>query len=223
MRTALFLTWPQAKQCCSDVVFVHMCVSARCELFLADVIRWTWRRGKGIPSHQDEGWTTESGKVGACLSVSCPMDMLLMGALLILVWLCLLSPPLIFSLPLPFSPSSLPLLSPLLFFLPLFTSFSNYLPQHSWIQGIRFTYSVLYSVVVLFPTTCDSGRQSGKHIWCEWPITLIHTPHILTSGTDIYGNYDAFSATGFEKCMSIFSQEMRALNPTCSCDGGSCV
>ena len=70
---------------------------------------------------------------------------------------------------------------------------------------------MLYSVVVLFPTTCDSGRQSGKHIWCEWPIALIHTPYILTSGTDIYGNPDAFSATGFEKRMSIFSQEMRAL------------
>ena len=31
-------------------IIVQICVSGRCELFLADVIRWTWRIGKGTPS-----------------------------------------------------------------------------------------------------------------------------------------------------------------------------
>ena len=62
-------------------------------------------------------------------------------------------------------------------------------------------------------------KMSGKHLWCEWPIALIRTPYMLTSGTDI------IMMTGFEECMSTFSQEKMALNTVCedSCDGGSYV
>ena len=69
---------------------------------------------------------------------------------------------------------------------------------------------MLYSVVVLLHTTSENGKQSGKHLWCEWPIALII--YILTSRTDIRViNPDAF-ATGFGERMRTFSQEKRALN-----------
>ena len=59
-------------------------------------------------------------------------------------------------------------------------------------NGYSLAYSVLYSVVVLLPH--ENGKQSGKHLWCERSISCFnpHTIHIYThmmsSGTDIYGN-----------------------------------
>ena len=68
---------------------------------------------------------------------------------------------------------------------------------------------MLYSLVVLLHTTYENGKQSGKHLWCEWPIALII--YILTSGqTFKVINPDAF-ATGFGERMRTFSQEKRAL------------
>ena len=55
---------------------------------------------------------------------------------------------------------------------------------------------MLYSVVVLLPTTYENGKQSGKHLWCEWQIALI-----IQEQAFIAINHDAF-ATGFEEHMS---------------------
>ena len=60
---------------------------------------------------------------------------------------------------------------------------------------------MLYSVVVLLPTTYENGKQSGKHLWCEWRIALI-----IQEQAFMAINHDAF-ANGFEECMCT------ALNP----------
>ena len=125
-------TWPQAMLLWGRyVLFVQMCVSARCELFLADVIRWRWGRGKGTPEHPTRMRGRPLWKGGCMCMFVCaiPTDMLPRGVLLICVMFCVLSPPLLPSSllsspfpplaislsllpPLHFSPSSLPLLSP---------------------------------------------------------------------------------------------------------------
>ena len=63
---------------------------------------------------------------------------------------------------------------------------------------------MLYSVVVVLPTTYENGKQSGKHCYTY---TYSHQGQ-----TFVVINSDAF-ATGSEECMSTFSQEKRALNP----------
>ena len=134
---SLFLTWPQAMLLWGRyVLFVQMCMSARCELFLADVIRWTWRRGKGTPDHPTRMRGGLLWKGGCMYMFVCAMSHgyvakgctahlcdVLQACYPILCSHILFSPPLPLlspSLPLP-SPTS-PLLSPLplLFFFPLF-------------------------------------------------------------------------------------------------------
>ena len=66
-----------------------------------------------------------------------------------------------------------------------------------------------HSAVVLLPH--ENGKQSGKHLWCERPIALIHTPD-LTIHTHIRDT-QLIMMPGFEERMSTFSQEQRALNP----------
>ena len=117
------------------------------------------------------------------------------------------------------SPSSL--LFPFSSSFPSFTSFSTYLPQHSWIQGIQFGHDgrpILCCTQWWSFCPSHMSRQSGKHLWCEWPIALICTPYLLTDISDAF-------ATGFEEHMSTFSQEKLEGFEYCedSCDGGSCV
>ena len=56
------------------------------------------------------------------------------------------------------------------------------------------------------------GRQSGKHLLCEWPIALIIYMYSHQGQTFVAIIPDAFT-TGFEEHMSTFSQEVRALDP----------
>ena len=98
----------------------------------------------------------------------------------------LFSPPLPLLLPsLPLSYPSSPLLFPLplLFFFPLF----HFLLQLFAPDSLAMMFCAVLSGGLL-PNTYENGKQSGKHLWCEWPIALIRTPYILTSGTDIYDN-----------------------------------
>ena len=128
-------------------------------MFLADVIRWRWRRGKGTLSHQDEGWTTlERWVYVYFLCVPCITDMLLRGVLLIYRCdgvLAILS----FAPPLPscliFS-SPLPLLFPLLFSLFLFHFLLHLLaPAGCW------GYS-LAMMIVIFCGVLSGGPLVGR-------------------------------------------------------------
>ena len=103
------------------IALIQMCVSARCELFVANVIRWTWRRGKGTLDHPTRMRGGPLWK-GGCMCIfvcamTCVMFCLLSPPLLPSSLLSSPSPPLVFSsslsLPPPSSPSSLPLLPPL--------------------------------------------------------------------------------------------------------------
>ena len=87
--------------------------------------------------------------------------------------------PLIFLSPLPPPP---PL--PLLFFFPLF-HFLLQLFAPTQLDSLAMMFCAVLSGA-LFPTTYENGKQSGKHLWCKWPIALIRAPYMLTSaGTDI--------------------------------------
>ena len=176
-----------------------MCMSARCELFLADVIRWTWRRGKGTPNHPTRMRGGLLWKGGCMYMFVCAMshgyvakgctahlcDVLQASCYPLLCSHILFSPPL--PLLLPSLPLSSPLLSPLplLFFFPLL-HFILQLFAPTQLDSLAMMFCAVLSGGLL-PTTYENGKQSGKHLWCEWPIALIHSPYMLTSGTDIYG------------------------------------
>ena len=145
MRTALFLTWPQAMLLWGR--YVQMCMSAS-ELFLADVIRWTWRRGKGTLDHPTRMRGGLLWKGGCMYMFVCAMSHgyvakgctaylcdVLQACYPLICSHILFSPPLPLLLPsFPLSSTSSPLLSPLPLSssFPSFTSFSNYLPQIVW-------------------------------------------------------------------------------------------
>ena len=177
-----------------------MCMSARCELFLANVIRWTWRKGKGTPDHPTRMRGGLLWKGGCKYMFVCAMSHgyvakgctahlcdVLQACYPLLCSHILFSPPLpLLSPSLPRSSPSSPLLSPLplLFFFPLF----HFLLQLFAPDSLAMMFCAVLSGGLL-PNTYENGKQSGKHLWCEWPIALIRTPYMLTSGTDIYGNY----------------------------------
>ena len=48
-----------------------------------------------------------------------------------------------------------------------------------------------------------NGKQSGKHLWCEWPIALL-----IQGQAFMAINHDAF-ATGFEEHMRTALNPMR--------------